>query len=254
MEDVINQSLRAKAGDAAQSITQVGFCVECDGGTERLHVNVRRSVSLGPRSQYFIAAGSDPVTSDTWDSSAKPMQRTTLVCIVSVRALFRSCVPNPHPSLCLGMTAGIISRDCEHEQTFVMLQTDLRKSLSSHGINLDALSCCVVNQSCLAINATSAVRLLEALERLMGTWPLKAQINMIQTQAQAANADIAQLQVTAADLATRRLQLRPYIEQLLRYNAQIDALHSLRSDAILTFKPELLQCQEQLLRKVRTVC
>lgn len=53
------------------------------------------------------------------------------------------------------------------------MQSEVKKFLKQHGMDLGLMSCCVVNQACLAFDARNAVKLAASMEKLLGTWDMR---------------------------------------------------------------------------------
>lgn len=53
------------------------------------------------------------------------------------------------------------------------MQTQVKKLLKQHGMDLGLMSCCVVNQACLAFDARDAAKLAASMEKLLGTWDMR---------------------------------------------------------------------------------
>ena len=53
------------------------------------------------------------------------------------------------------------------------MQSQVKKLLKQHGMDLGLMSCCVVNQACLAFDARDAVQLAASMEKLLGTWDMR---------------------------------------------------------------------------------
>lgn len=52
-------------------------------------------------------------------------------------------------------------------------QSQVKKLLKQHGMDLGLMSCCVVNQACLAFDARDAAKLAASMEKLLGTWDMR---------------------------------------------------------------------------------
>ena len=94
------------------------------------------------------------------------------------------------------------------------------------------MSCCVVNQSSLAIDARDPVELVQSIERLVGTWPLRAQIQETQAELQKAQQSILEKEERQEELVAVRLQLRPEVCKLVQCNELHTSLQQQHSTAV----------------------
>lgn len=114
--------------------------------------------------------------------------------------------------------------------------------LKAAGLDVAILSCCVVNQSSLAIDARSPVKLVERMERLVGTWQLRSDIEAAGADLHAATAAEGAARARADELRAVRLEMRPEVARLLACDAQHRALHATNVSA----QGVLAQRNEQL--------
>jgi hypothetical protein len=100
------------------------------------------------------------------------------------------------------------------------LQAGVKALLKKEGLNLEAMSCCIVNQSSLAIDARNPNRLIESMEKLLGTWTLRQEIHTTRTEFEEAQIKASEQEQRINELATIRLDLRPEVCKLLQCNEQ----------------------------------
>ena len=127
------------------------------------------------------------------------------------------------------------------------VQKDVEALLEAAGLQVALLSCCVVNQSTLAIDARSPVQLVQRMERLVGTWQLRCDIEQTAQDMQAAHAKEGAARARADELEAVRLEMRPEVARLLACNAQRTALHA----ANVVAQEILAQRGAQLLHELR---
>jgi hypothetical protein len=57
--------------------------------------------------------------------------------------------------------------------TTLLMQEGVKELLRQHGMDLNLLPCCVVSQTCLAVDAREPLELINSLQKLLGTWRLQ---------------------------------------------------------------------------------
>ena len=119
------------------------------------------------------------------------------------------------------------------------------------GIDLQLMPSCIVNQAALAIDARNPVKLVESIERLIGTWPLRAQLadlqQSIQDTSKASEQQVERLQ----ELAALRLRLRPEVDKLLQCTTDRQQLQASRADKLAELQTMLHECAAGLQEQVR---
>ena len=53
------------------------------------------------------------------------------------------------------------------------MQEGVKCMMKKHGMDISLLSCCVVSQTCLALDAREPLELMNSLQKLLGTWHLQ---------------------------------------------------------------------------------
>lgn len=53
------------------------------------------------------------------------------------------------------------------------MQEGVKCMMKKHGMDIGLLSCCVVSQTCLALDARDPLELINSLQKLLGTWHLQ---------------------------------------------------------------------------------
>jgi hypothetical protein len=87
--------------------------------------------------------------------------------------------------------------------------------LKSHGLDISVLSCCIVNQNNLAIDAREPISLVHSMEKLLGTWEIRKKIEQTDADLAEALSRHADQVKEANTLAAVRLELRPEVVKLL---------------------------------------
>ena len=67
----------------------------------------------------------------------------------------------------------LCARNYVHHPTVLWMQEGVKVMLKKHGMDINLLSCCVVSQTCLALDARDPVELINSLQKLLGTWHLQ---------------------------------------------------------------------------------
>eukprot|EP00892_Ulva_mutabilis_P012333 jgi/Ulvmu1/9472/UM052_0041.1 len=124
---------------------------------------------------------------------------------------YAACTPAaPAPSMCLQETLPT--------QTY----SQVKKLLKQHGMDLGLVSCCVVNQACLAFDARDAVQLAASMEKLLGTWEMRQEIERLTGSIQSAQQQLESRGVACEQLRARRAELQPEVGKLLRCHAAVE--------------------------------
>ena len=116
-----------------------------------------------------------------------------------------------------------------------MFRRRSRTLLKTEGLDLAVMPCCVVNQSSLAIDARDPVQLVGTIERLIGTWPMRAQLQELDQAVAEQIALEGSSEMRVAELAALRLKLRPEVSKLLECKQQRTALESEQANTLALF-------------------
>ena len=101
------------------------------------------------------------------------------------------------------------------------MQAAVKQMAGEAGLDLALMPSCIVNQAALAIDARSPVQLVESIEQLIGTWPLRAKLADVQSAIDEASEAQAHAEERVQELAALRLRLRPEVEKLLKCNNKL---------------------------------
>jgi hypothetical protein len=108
----------------------------------------------------------------------------------------------------------------------VLLQAAVADLFKGHNLDISVLSCCIVNQNNLAINAREPVMLVQSMEKLVGTWEMFKQIRQDDGALADAQTRHASTLKQASMLNTKRLELRPEVTKLLECDRRLQQIHT----------------------------
>jgi hypothetical protein len=108
----------------------------------------------------------------------------------------------------------------------VLLQAAVADLFKGHNLDISVLSCCIVNQNNLAINAREPVMLVQSMEKLVGTWEMFKQIRQADGALADAQTRHASTLKQASMFATKRLELRPEVTKLLECDRRLQQIHT----------------------------
>ena len=135
-----------------------------------------------------------------------------------------------------------------------LTQGAVKTLLKSEGLDVTVMPCCVVNQSSLAIDARDPVQLVATIERLIGTWPMRMQLQELDKGI--ADKAIQEESAVAhvAELSALRLRLRPEVSKLLDCKQQYTDLERTNKQTLTLLAKRLQSTQATLHTEVCTVC
>jgi hypothetical protein len=130
-------------------------------------------------------------------------------------------------------------------------QAAVKELLKRHGMDLSIVSCCIVNQSCLAMDARDPHQLLATLEKLIGSWGTKLKIDTITSELTEKADSLAALEERAAELSLTRVELQPEVAKLLKYYEENSRLEREKVALLRRFESGLKSAARGLRKDVR---
>ena len=106
----------------------------------------------------------------------------------------------------------------------VSMQAQVKEFLKGEGQDLATMPCCIVNQSSLAIDARDPVQLVKSMEKLVGTWTMRQQLQETDRLLASTVSELDATSERRQELGALRLSLRPAVSKLLQCNELLTRL------------------------------